>query len=33
LWSLLNTAAMGMVYLAWKAITEDDWGEEYGGYY
>ena len=29
---LLNTGAVGMIYLAWQAITEDDWGEEYGYY-
>jgi hypothetical protein len=29
---LLNTGAVGLIYLAWQAITEDDWGEEYEYY-
>ncbi|WWC72431.1 uncharacterized protein I206_106393 [Kwoniella pini CBS 10737] len=32
--TLLDSSAVVLVYLAWKSITEDDWGEEaYGAYY
>ncbi|WVW81018.1 hypothetical protein I302_103009 [Kwoniella bestiolae CBS 10118] len=32
--TLLEAGAVGLIYLAWKSITEDDWGEEaYGAYY
>ncbi|WRT70536.1 uncharacterized protein IL334_007534 [Kwoniella shivajii] len=31
--TLLEAGAVGMLYLAWISITEDDWGEEVYGYY
>ncbi|WWC92120.1 uncharacterized protein L201_007074 [Kwoniella dendrophila CBS 6074] len=32
--TLLETASVVLIYLAWMNITEDDWGEEaYGAYY
>nr|XP_018259939.1 uncharacterized protein I303_08011 [Kwoniella dejecticola CBS 10117]OBR82097.1 hypothetical protein I303_08011 [Kwoniella dejecticola CBS 10117] len=32
--TLLNSGAVGLLYLAWQSITEDDWGEEaYNAYY
>ncbi|ORY35850.1 chitin synthase III catalytic subunit-domain-containing protein [Naematelia encephala] len=30
--TILDTAAVGVLYLAWKSITEDDWGDEYDMY-
>nr|XP_019000641.1 uncharacterized protein I203_06686 [Kwoniella mangroviensis CBS 8507]OCF64102.1 hypothetical protein I203_06686 [Kwoniella mangroviensis CBS 8507] len=32
--TLLEAGSVGLIYLAWKSITEDDWGEDvYGAYY
>ncbi|OCF43325.1 hypothetical protein I317_02894 [Kwoniella heveanensis CBS 569] len=31
--TLLESASVGVLFLAWKSITEDDWGEEVYGIY